>query len=740
MYLIALIAIGILELSLGVLALARNRRSATNLAFAGVVLFAFLWSVVNYLADHPIAPGLALFWNRSAFAVAFLQGAFLFLFGSVFPYHFKRMERLSLAVLLPLGVLLAILTLATGLIVARVEFLDWGTNVVPGAAYPSFIAFMSLTVMGTLVALSVKYRRSRGIEKYQLLYLFIGFFVTAAIALTTNLFLPLIVGDNASAKYGPLSMIFLIAFAVYAIVRHRLMDIRIAMRKAFLHAAVSATMLAFILGAIFLVARFLAKRIPDLTLVFTGSIAMAVALGFLTPLTRFFERIANRYFFTSLYNYQATLEDLARGLTSVIEIRKVLDLIVETIMRTMGLDRAGVLLLSPEKNARRYVIAKVIGFNEQNGISLVRDNFLVQWLLRHRTPVVLEELGRLIEESGKAGERGKLLRLKTNMTRIEASLCLPLFSKDELIAIIVLGSKITKDPYTSEDLRLLETIANQAAVAVQNARLYEQVEEFSRTLQKKVREQTKDIAEKNARLETLLRMKSEFLSIASHQLRTPLTAIRGLLAMQAEGDFDKLPPEDLKRQQQNMLDSANRLSNIVNDLLDAMELEGGVPTLDLSPVDLAVLAREIGQELKPNYDRKGLTFAVRPPEPPLPPVSVDAKMFREALENLIDNAEKYTNKGGVTVALSRRNGSAVIAVTDTGIGIPKTDMPRLFQKFSRGEKSSYQHTDGSGLGLFIAKSIIANHHGTISIDSPGEGKGTTVTVTVPIAPPEEKNP
>jgi signal transduction histidine kinase len=394
-----------------------------------------------------------------------------------------------------------------------------------------------------------------------------------------------------------------------------------------------------------------------------------------------------------------------------------------------------VLLLSPEKNSKRYLISKVIGFNEQNGISLVRDNFLVQWLQNNKKIVVREELNWLIEEAKDDAEKSKLMRLKANMAKIEASLCIPLFSKNTLISIIVLGSKVTHDAYTLEDLQLLQTIANQASIAIENARSYEQIQDLNKNLEDKVDQQTKEIKDKNIHLQELLKMKSEFLQIASHQLRTPLSAIRGLLSMQADGDFDKMPKEEVKTQQQRMLESSNRLSNIVNDLLDAMELEGGYLNFEFAPTDLGEMITAIMQELQPNYDRKGLYIKLVQPKEPLSKVEAEPKYLREALENFIDNAEKYTNKGGTTVTLSRKNNHAIISITDTGIGIPKTDMPKLFQKFSRGEKSTYQHTDGSGLGLFIAKNIIDEHRGTINIDSPGEGKGTTITITLPLTQP-----
>jgi len=733
--LIFLISINALNVILGLMILKKNRGSAVNRTFSAIIFLTVLWTGFNYLCDHPVLPELAIMWNRLVFTTAFLQGAFLFYFASIFPFCFRRVVRISKLILLPLGSMLAIISATTNLIVNKVEFLDWGTNVMPGALYGSFIGFMSITVIGMLVLLIVKYHRSKGLEKYQLKYLFFGFFITALITLTTNLFLPLITGNNQLAMFGPLSMVFLIAFTVYSIVRHRLMDIRLVIRKVILQILLSVIFLTFILGSIFAVATLLAKRIPDLKLVFTGAIAMTIALSFYNPLNKLLEKTANKYFFTSLYNYQATLEELATKLTKVIEMPRVIDLIVDTIKSTMGLDRAGVLLLSDERNANRYLIAKVVGFNEQNGVSLVRDNFLVQWLSNNRKMVVYEELDWMIEESQEDDEKSKLMRVKVNMKKIEASLCVPLISKDRIISIIVLGNKVTGDAYTVEDFRLLQTISNQAVVAIENARLYLQIQEFNKNLQNRVDEQTKEIKDQNTHLQELLKMKSEFLQIASHQLRTPLSAIRGLLSMQADGDFDKLPKIEYKGQQLKMLESSNRLSNIVNDLLDAMELEGGYLNFEFEPVALDEMIYAIMQELQPNYDKKKLYLKLVQPKEPLPKIEAEPKYLREALENFIDNAEKYTNKGGTTITLSRKNKHAIISITDTGIGIPKSDMPKLFHKFSRGDKSSYQHTDGSGLGLFIAKNIIDEHRGTIRLDSLGEGKGTTITIALPLTQP-----
>jgi len=174
------------------------------------------------------------------------------------------------------------------------------------------------------------------------------------------------------------------------------------------------------------------------------------------------------------------------------------------------------------------------------------------------------------------------------------------------------------------------------------------------------------------------------------------------------------------------------LNNIVNDLLDAMELEGGHLKFLFRPVDLMTLINEVVEELKPNYDKKGLYLKVEKPSKSIPKVDAEQKYLKEAVMDVIDNAEKYTNKGGVTVRLRIKGEQAEIEVQDTGIGVPKSDLPRLSQKFSRGEKSSFQHANGSGLGLFIIRNIMNEHDGEVALQSEGEGKGTTVTLSLPI--------
>lgn len=736
------IAISLLNFFLAVVVLWRNRRSIVNISFFLFTSGISFWGITYVVAQ---TTGI-LFWGRLVFVFGLLMGGGFLLFAKTFPRVIKKLNVWQYILFFAPILLLIILLFSTGLILEG--FTAHENNLEPklGPAYYLLIVYVVFAVIYGIISLIIRYRRADGIEKLQLKYLLFGLTLFSIAAVTVNVILPTI-GIFQLNSLGPIFSIFLVVAVAYSIVKHRLMDIRIVLKKAMLHILVSLTFLIFILGSIFAVAHFLAKRIPDLLLVFTGSITMVIALMFLNPLRGFFEKLANKYFFTSLYNYQATLEELATKLTAVIEMPRVINLIVDTIMKTMGLDRAGVLLLSNERNANRYVISKVIGFNEQNGISLVRDNFLVQWLINNRKMVVYEELDLLIEESRGNGARSSLMRLKTNMNKIEASLCIPLMSQDKLISIIVLGNKVTSDAYTVEDFKLLQTISNQAVVAVENARLYQQVQDFNKNLQAKVSEQTQDIKDKNLRLEKLLQIRSEFLDIASHQLRTPVSVIRGVLSMIREGDLKKLPKEKQDKFIENAWQKGAKLDTIINDILAASELDTQKFQVDseTKTIQLEDVVDQVVNGFKLEAEERGTELKWSKPKSPLSKVKGHVNFLEQALSNLIGNALKYTpstsmvkearsqreTKGVVEVAIGQEKNDIVVKVKDNGIGIPKDEIKKLFDKFARASNATAMYTDGSGLGLFIVKEIIEGHRGKVWVESV-ENKGSTFYASLPI--------
>jgi len=227
------------------------------------------------------------------------------------------------------------------------------------------------------------------------------------------------------------------------------------------------------------------------------------------------------------------------------------------------------------------------------------------------------------------------------------------------------------------------------------------------------------------------RIKTEFVSVAAHQLRTPLSAIKWTLRMLLDGDVGELTPEQ-KDFLEKSYKSNERMINLINDLLNVTRIEEGRylynPVLtEFEPI-LESLLSFYTEEIK----RKGLKLEVEKPKEKLPPVVVDAEKIKLALQNLIENAIKYTLPGGkISISLKRLEDSIEFSIKDTGVGIPKDQQNRVFTKFFRGANAMKLETEGSGLGLFITKNIIEAHGGKIWFESE-EGKGTTFYFTLPI--------
>jgi signal transduction histidine kinase len=239
---------------------------------------------------------------------------------------------------------------------------------------------------------------------------------------------------------------------------------------------------------------------------------------------------------------------------------------------------------------------------------------------------------------------------------------------------------------------------------------------------------TRQLEEANINLKKLDKAKSEFVSIASHQLRTPLTAIKGYISMALEGmygQFDDKFTNVLK----NVYSSNEELINLVNDLLNLSRIEAGKIKLESEMVDMDELLKAIINKLKINADQKGLIINHKLNS--LPKISIDRDKIRQVILNLLDNAIKYTQKGEIIISSEKQKNNLIVKISDTGMGLNEEEMSNLFMSFKRGESGPKLHTEGSGLGLYIAKKFIDLHKGKIWAESEGKGKGSTFFISLP---------
>lgn len=234
-----------------------------------------------------------------------------------------------------------------------------------------------------------------------------------------------------------------------------------------------------------------------------------------------------------------------------------------------------------------------------------------------------------------------------------------------------------------------------------------------------------------ADLKKLDEAKSEFVSIASHQLRTPLTAIKGYISMMLEKTYGE-PPEKMTKPLENIYLSNERLIKLVNGLLNISRIEAGGLEMHPEKVFLGEVITSVVGELESGAKNKNIYLKFEKPKEPLPKILVDVEKIREAIMNLIDNAIRYTNKGGVTIKCKIQNEKCIIEITDTGEGMTKEEITHLFESFSRGTAGTRFWTEGAGLGLYVAKKFVEMHDGKIWAESKGKDKGSTFYIELPI--------
>lgn len=259
----------------------------------------------------------------------------------------------------------------------------------------------------------------------------------------------------------------------------------------------------------------------------------------------------------------------------------------------------------------------------------------------------------------------------------------------------------------------------------------------------------KDLEAANVRLKELDQLKSEFVSIASHQLRSPLTAIKGYASLILEGSFGKVTPA-IGEAVGKMLDSSSRLVLIIEDFLNLSRIEQGKMKYDFVPTDVEKLVKSVVDELSPTIKTAGLSIFFTTDSNPPYKSNLDVGKIKQVINNIIDNSIKYTPRGSILVNLQRttdnerqeeenqqqttnnqqltNKNKILITVSDTGIGISKDTLPTLFGKFSRAKDASKTNTTGTGLGLYVAKQMVEAHGGRIWAESDGVGKGSRFMV------------
>jgi signal transduction histidine kinase len=258
----------------------------------------------------------------------------------------------------------------------------------------------------------------------------------------------------------------------------------------------------------------------------------------------------------------------------------------------------------------------------------------------------------------------------------------------------------------------------------------EALDELNRELETRVNRRTKELNKAYQELQVLDRAKTEFISIASHQLRTPLGVLRGYLSMLLQGDFGSFS-SPAREAIGEAYQASLRLLKLSNDLLSASQIDSGKIELSYQKIRIKSFLNEIFSEMKSIADQRGLSLRLKHGKGVIE-IEGDVGKLRQVIINLIDNAIRYTEKGGVEIKSSLTENKLLLEISDTGLGLDKKDMNDLFRSFFRGETGKNLNAAGTGLGLYIAQIFVKKHKGRLWAESDGRGKGSRFFIELPL--------
>lgn len=307
---------------------------------------------------------------------------------------------------------------------------------------------------------------------------------------------------------------------------------------------------------------------------------------------------------------------------------------------------------------------------------------------------------------------------------------LPLVRGDEILGFVFLGPKLSGS-YSPYDIGMIFDIKHELAIAIQNAVSLEAVKELNAHLQQRIDDATEELQRSNDQLRGLDTAKEEFVSMASHQLRTPLTSIKGYISMVLEGDVGRVT----KMQRQLLREaftSSERMVHLINEFLNVSRVQTGKFMIDKRRIDLAKIAAQEVKALQTTAEARGLRLNLTCANAEILVLADEAKI-RQVIMNFIDNALYYSRPDSdIDIALSVKKSTAELTVTDHGIGVPAKQQSKLFTKFFRADNARTQRPDGTGVGLYLAKMVIDGHDGKL-IFSSKEGEGSTFGFRLPLA-------
>lgn len=391
--------------------------------------------------------------------------------------------------------------------------------------------------------------------------------------------------------------------------------------------------------------------------------------------------------------------------------------LIQEVQKTLNLRLARIFFLKDKSGGKMALdlIASAPGIATKIlGTELAKDNTVFKNVCLNRKPLVLEEAAQLFNaEYGFKGSKDARVLL----AGVSAAIY-PIIINNQCDGLLLIVFSKKYSELTSYEIETIENFASLTSIAVDKSKIYEELDTANKKLQ---------VA--NERLKELDEQKTDFLSMASHQLRTPITIVNGYIELLKDNAYGKVT-EETKGILDNMDASNQRLIKLVDEFLDVSRIEQGRTKFDFSNQDINKIVTSVVAEQTQRAKDKGMKIDWAKPKEPMI-ACADEEKIRHVIFNFVDNALKYSEHGTVTVKVKAEKDGLEVLVHDEGLGFGKTDENNFFQKFYRGENVKQMDASGTGLGLFVCRKFIESHKGRIWAHSAGINKGSEFGFWIP---------
>ncbi len=667
---------------------------------------------------------LKLYWARILYCIAASIPVVFVFFATNFIRQVKFFWYINLFGLLSLlGVIC--LCLNGDLIISDVTllstkyFIIQESAIIWGKFYTFYIVFQNIFFSLGFATLLLKYRKSQKEDRARFQYVILGTGISVLIAFMTNLFLPTF-GIFDLNWVGQFTTAIWVGFITYAISIHDLFDIRFAIRRIIISSlnAIGSFFIAYIIYLLTFSDENTRFRTRGVFVIFIGTILITVILPYLNS---FNTNIVDNYLFKKLVGKNKAFDTLANVIRNEIDLNVILPIVHNIIKDALGLKHVSIILFD-EDSIESETVRKIIDRDE-----------LIKFIKRKE----YQNLVNLIKQPSVLSLKDTNYPFAVNLIELGVDLLLNIYSESELIAVVLLGEKTSKENFTTNDYELISNMSIQVTAAVVKGSYFSAERQYNKRLQQKVEDATAVLRKQKTELQEKYQFEKDMMGIMGHELRTPMTVARGLAELViAKIDAKHLDLDYADDKLGKIYSSIMKEADLIQTMLSSAHIDNKKVNLQISEVDLVDIVEYSMSAFKKDAKVKSLklTFINKCEKNPI--IFSDLGRVQEIVNNLVSNAVKYTNAGSVIVELQQTKEFVYVNVTDTGIGIPKAEMKNLGKKFYR----IHQHLDakkdvvragGTGLGLYVVKGLLEALGGGLTVKSE-DGVGSVFSAYFPL--------